>query len=141
MTDVDMGLNVYEFNKSVMKQLPIIEGEGLEKVLNTLEEYAMNIEADQYLMMLCREKNDYTLFNFNSNWDEDTFAKDVIECMENRGYGIVNCEVIDNGIVKDLISIESGNVDLIGSVICIGEECFYVISSDDYQEAILKLKK
>lgn len=102
MSNVDMGVNLYEFNKNIMKQLPTIEEEGLAKVLNTLEEYAMNVEADQYLMMLCREKNDYTLFNFNSNWDEDTFAKDVIECMENRGYGIVNCEVIDNGIAVEL---------------------------------------
>ena len=29
MADVDMGLSVYEFNKNIMKQLPVVET-GLE---------------------------------------------------------------------------------------------------------------
>lgn len=102
MADVDMGLNVYEFNKNIMKQLPVMEEEGIQAVINTLEEYATNVEAMQYLMMLCREKNDYTLFNFAYDWRDDIFARDVIECMENRGYGIVNCEVTNNGYAVEL---------------------------------------
>ena len=102
MADVDMGLNVYEFNKNIMKQLPVMEEDRIQKVKETLKEYLENTPAEQYLMLLCREKNDYTLFNFYDQWNEYDFSNDVIECFENREVGIVNVEVIDNGIAMEI---------------------------------------
>ena len=100
MADVDMGLNVYEFNKNIIKQLPIIE--DLKGVRETLIQYIHETPAKQYLMMLCREQNDYTLFNFNNNRFNNQFDQDIIECMENRDFGIVSCEIIDNGVAVEL---------------------------------------
>lgn len=100
MADVDMGLNVYEFNKNIMKQLPVIE--DLKGVRETLIKYIHETPAKQYLMMLCREQNDYTLFNFNNNRFNNQFDQDVIECMENRGFGIVNAEIIDDGMAMEI---------------------------------------
>lgn len=112
MADVDMGLNVYEFNKNIMKQLPIMEVDGLNKVKEELNNYIDGmIPSRNYLMMLCREKNDYTLFNFHSRVFSTQFADDVIECMENRGYGIVNCEVIDRGAAIELWVKKPGQME------------------------------
>ena len=100
MANVDMGLNVYEFNKNIMKQLPVIG--DLKGVRETLIKYIHETSAEQYLMMLCREQNDYTLFNFNKNRFNNQFDQDVIECMENRDYGFVNVEIINNGAAVEL---------------------------------------
>ena len=100
MADVDMGLNVYEFNKNIMKQLHVIE--DLQGVRDTLNKYIHETPAEQYLMMLCREQNDYTLFHFNKNRFNNQFDQDVIECFANRDLGIVNCEIIDNGIAMEI---------------------------------------
>lgn len=102
MADVDMNFTVYDYNKNIMKQWPVLEGEGLENVKKEFRNYLENTPAEQYLMMLCREKNDYTLFNFYDTWDDAQFADDIIECFENRGVGIVNAEVIDNGIAMEV---------------------------------------
>lgn len=102
MADVDMNFTVYDYNKNIMKQWPVLEGEGLENVKKELRNYLENTPAEQYLMMLCREKNDYTLFNFYDTWDDAQFANDVIECFENRELGIVNVEVIDDGVAIEV---------------------------------------
>ena len=100
MADVDMGLNVYEFNKNIMKQLPVIE--DLKGVREKLIEYLHNTPAEKYLMLLCKEQSDYTLFNFNKNWFNNPFDQDIIECFKNRGFGIVNIEIIDNGVAMEI---------------------------------------
>lgn len=100
MADVDMGLSVYDFNKNIMKQLPVIE--DLNGVRDTLIDYLHNTKAKKYLMLLCREQNDYTLFNFNNNWFNNQFDQDIIECFENRSFGIINCEIIDDGMAVEI---------------------------------------
>lgn len=99
MADVDMGLNVYEFNKNIMKQLPIIE--DLTKVKEEIETYCENAPFTEYLMMLCKERSDYTLFHFGCG-NPAPFPDDIIECFENRGFGIINTEIIDNGIAMEI---------------------------------------
>ena len=98
MQEVDMGLNVYEFNKNIMKQWPVIT--DLSNVEKTIWEYWENSPFDSYLMLLCKEKNDYTLFNFNGN-DASNFANDIFECFSNRDVSIVNAEIIDDGVAME----------------------------------------
>jgi predicted amino acid-binding ACT domain protein len=52
-------------------------------------------------MLLCREKNDYTLFDFNGN-DASNFVNDIFECFTNRGVSIVNIEIIDDGVAMEI---------------------------------------
>lgn len=99
MADMGMGLNVYEFNKNIMKQWPVIE--DLASVEATIWNYWENAPFDSYLMLLCREKNDYTLFDFNGN-NASNFANDIFECFANRGVGIVNAEVVDCGVAMEI---------------------------------------
>ena len=109
MADVDMGLNVYEFNKNIIKQLPVIE--DLQSIREILIKYIHETPAKRYLMMLCREQNDYTLFNFNNNRFNNQFDQDLIECIENRGFGFVNAEIIDNGIAMEIWVKEPGQME------------------------------
>lgn len=111
MADVDMNLTVYDYNKNIMKQWPVVEGKGLDNVKQELRNYLENTPAEQYLMMLCREKNDYTLFNFYDTWDDAQFADDVIECFENRGLGIVNSEIIDDGVAMEIWVKQPGQME------------------------------
>ena len=121
MADVDMGLNVYEFNKNIMKQLPPIE--DLDCVKKTLMKYIEVTPAQQYLMMLCREKNDYTLFNFHNMWVTEQFAEDVLECIANRGVSIVNCEIIDNNVAMELWVKKPGQME--------DADLYYIFPADE----------
>ena len=121
MADVDMGLNVYEFNKNIMKQLPPIE--DLNGVREILIQYLHETPAKQYLMMLCREKNDYTVFNFKGSRTNNQFDQDVIDCMEHRGYRIVNCEIIDCGAAIELWVKEPGQME--------DADLYYIFPADE----------
>ena len=103
MADVNMGLSVYDYNLMIMKQLPILETEeGIQKIKEKLVKYLENSPAEQYLMLLCREKNDYTLFNFANSWSNEDFPNDILECFQNRGVGIISLEIIDNGVAVEI---------------------------------------
>lgn len=108
MANVDMGLNVYDFNKNIMKQWPVIE--DLTSVEATIWNYWENAPFDSYLMLLCREKNDYTLFDFNGN-NASNFVNDIFECFKNRGVGIINAEVIDNGVAMEFWVKKPGQME------------------------------
>lgn len=108
MADVDMGLNVYEFNKNIMKQLPVIK--DLQIIYNEITAYWKKAPFDKYLMLLCREKNDYTLFHFDFG-NPAPFVKDVVECFDNRNVGIINIEIIDNGTAMEIWVKEPGQME------------------------------
>lgn len=99
MANVDMGLNVYEFNKNIMKQLPVIE--DFSKIEEMVETYWENAPFDEYLMMLCKERNDYTLFHFACG-DPSPFFNDILECFYNRNLGIVNVEIVNDGVAMEI---------------------------------------
>ena len=98
MANVDMGLNLYEYNQMIMKQLPVIE--DLSNVEKTIWEYWENAPFDSYLMLLCKERSDYTLFDFNGN-DASNFAKDIFECFTNRNFGIIDATIVDEGMAME----------------------------------------
>ena len=108
MADVDMGLNVYEFNKNIMKQLPVIE--DLQNIYDKIETYWENAPFDEYLMLLCKEKNDYTLFRFGSD-NHSPVMDDIIECLINRNLGIVSAEIVDNGVAMEIWAKEPGQME------------------------------
>lgn len=69
---VDTGLTMYDANKQIMNQL--IE-QGEEHPLNPMEQAAIqkkiedwfNMVCDNYAMLLCHERRDYTLFSMYRN--------------------------------------------------------------------------
>ena len=49
----------------------------------------------------------------------------------NNGIGVRPVIELDVDEIQPLLRIESGDLDTVGSELCISDECFYVISSDD----------
>lgn len=79
---------VYELNQDLVekKTKKMIE----EEILNATEMITDFFKAkeDMYFMLLCNEQKDYTLFNYKDNKNDDKCsiaAKEVIECLSNRG--------------------------------------------------------
>ena len=83
--NVSLG-SLYEVNQNLMlheleMSLEIINGKVTE-----LKRWFEERIDEQYFMLLCKERSDYTLFNFSHKTDvAELAAKDVIECMMNRG--------------------------------------------------------
>lgn len=98
MGDVSLG-TVYDINKAVYsnqseKMPETLVQPMLEKVSNWFKTKAL-CEA-QYYMFLCRDRNDYTIFNFIKN-NPEKGIKELIELIQSRG------------ILKDIVYNEKYN--------------------------------
>lgn len=96
--------DLHAMNKMLMAQLPELE----EKRKNELSKEIRNLAlaedgAFKYLMLLSNERKDYTVFALrNKNRLElaNTLAKEVMECLENRG------QIKEFDVKKDANAIE-----------------------------------
>ena len=96
--------DLHAMNKMLMAQLPELE----EKRKNELSKEIRNLAlaedgAFKYLMLLSNERKDYTVFALrNKNRLElaGTLAKEVMECLENRG------QIKEFDVKKDANAIE-----------------------------------
>ena len=96
--------DLHAMNKMLMAQLPELE----EKRKNELSKEIRNLAlaedgAFKYLMLLSNERKDYTVFalrNKNRLEVADTLAKEVMECLENRG------QIKEFDVKKDANAIE-----------------------------------
>ena len=83
---LDSGMNLYDANKQLLaneKPLdPIIKSKKIHNIANMINK---NTEKESFYMLLCRERNDYTLFNFRNLQDYSDFINDFNECLRNRG--------------------------------------------------------
>lgn len=80
--DVSLG-TLYDVNKSIvnsMKKLSIEEIEEKTKEMITFIEQHL----DNYYMLLCRERNDYTIFHKTLK-DNSVIIKELLECLDVRG--------------------------------------------------------
>jgi hypothetical protein len=60
MAEVDLGLSLYDFNKQGMAQEKPLDAINLNRqVMNMVRDIATR---SKYWMLLCRERNDYTIF-------------------------------------------------------------------------------
>lgn len=83
---LDSGMNLYDANKQLLaneKPLdPIIKSKKIHNIADMINK---NTEKENFYMLLCRERNDYTLFNFRNPQDYSDFINDFNECLYNRG--------------------------------------------------------
>ena len=91
-SEVTLG-NLYDMNKQLMANENEITQTELDLAKSHLQTWIANLFAQKYLMLLCHELRDYTLFNLDktNTWKEIplqtkyTAVNDIIECMTNRG--------------------------------------------------------
>ena len=83
---LDSGMNLYDANKQLLaneKPLdPIIKSKKIHNIADMINK---NTEKESFYMLLCRERNDYTLFNFRNLQNYSDFINDFNECLYNRG--------------------------------------------------------
>lgn len=89
MAELDLGMNLYEFNKQAMKNEnpmdPILLNNRLKEVAEELR-----CNPDSYWMLLNNERKDYTVFHIKKEnliikWLTNALASDLKEALQNRG--------------------------------------------------------
>ena len=92
--NVDVGVNMYEFNQVNMAKLPVLktssEIRGAKRVIKNF----LNAKPASYYMLLNHDNHDFTLFSFKNGVMTEAkinlMADDIVECMENREYGLLD---------------------------------------------------
>lgn len=87
MAELDLG-TLYDFNKEAMKNEkpldPIMFNTKTKKVAEEIWELMENC-GNQYWMLLCHDRRDYTLFNILGAVDADPIVKELRPTLLNRG--------------------------------------------------------
>ena len=104
--EVDMGIDMYSFNRVNMGQLPYLETEEeIECAKRCLKNY-INHTFSTYYMLLNHDNKDFTLFHFKNGVGNDTkintMVNDIIECMENRGFGLLEINSDETGRAQEI---------------------------------------
>lgn len=98
MAEVDLGMNLYEFNKQGMKVYDPLDRIALGvKVSDMAKEIFAREGSLKYWMLLNNEMKDYTLFHFNNRDNKNQFQKDFIETILNRGVDVTEIELQPDG--------------------------------------------
>ena len=86
--DIELG-NLYDFNKGLVKKAGQLSSDGLLAGFEKIKQYML--ANYKYFMLLSNERRDYTVFNLSpmdtgiTEAAVSQAAKDVIDCMQNRG--------------------------------------------------------
>lgn len=83
---MEQNMSYYDYCKQVIASEVPMEPETFAEKLNEIVEY---IAKGTFFMLLCRERNDYTVF-FNTNGDAEVIDRDSIsQTILNRGSVLV----------------------------------------------------
>ena len=92
--NLDLGVNMYEFNKINVAKMPVLKTSSEIRGAKRVVKEFVKEKLARYYMLLNHDNRYFTLFNFKDGviFEEkvNTMANDVIECMENCGFGIVD---------------------------------------------------
>jgi hypothetical protein len=102
MKEIDFGATLYDANKQLIKQIekPLTHPELAAKQ-EELEDYFEGIV--KYAMLLCREQNDYTVFNLDgkSITAPHMAAREALGCCIDRGE-VMSIEKTEDGIAYEI---------------------------------------
>jgi hypothetical protein len=79
-----LSMNLYELNKTVVNQLPVLSKSEIAGKMGILEELHRETMNTHY-MLLCKEYNYYTIFECDSMMNMPTFGAAVCEIVSNLG--------------------------------------------------------
>lgn len=80
--DVSLG-TLYDVNKSIINSMKKLSSEEIEEKTKEMITF-IEQHLDNYYMLLCRERNDYTIFHKASE-DNSVIIKELLECLDFRG--------------------------------------------------------
>lgn len=81
MAEIDLGMNLYDFNKAGMQGEKPLDIIALQiKIKEMIED--LYSTKNPYWMLLCRERNDYTVFIILT---VEGTVKELLETLNNRG--------------------------------------------------------
>ena len=93
--EVDTGVNLYEFNKINMAQIPCLETtEQFNGAKLVVKDFVNENLSSNYYMLLNHEKRYFTVFHISKEIDlefaKEMIANDILECMLNCNFGIID---------------------------------------------------
>ena len=97
--EIELFGNLYDINKNIVAQNEIKLSEGILNSKKEIIKNFINKTNNNYYMLLCNERKDYTVFH-NNNLSMETAKILVDECLINRG------EIRGIDITKDKNAIE-----------------------------------
>ena len=78
-------MSLYELNKNIISQLPVITEEGIDTATSLISEYRVNTN-NKYYALICKEYGYYTMFNTREALGElPNLSTGVFECLSNVG--------------------------------------------------------
>ena len=80
--DVSIG-TLYDVNKSIVNSMKKLSTEEIEEKTKEMIAF-IEQHLDNYYMLLCRERNDYTIFHKTLK-DNSVIIKELLECLDVRG--------------------------------------------------------
>lgn len=80
--EIDTGLTMYEINKNLMKEDKPLDPIAINIAIKKAADGVL-ASFKKYWMLLCRERNDYTVFIVNGS---NNLEKELKETLLNRGY-------------------------------------------------------
>lgn len=96
MAELDLGMNLYEFNKQGMNSYDPLDTIALGVKISELAKDLFAREKLKYWMLLGYENRDFTIFNFLDRDNAKGFKKDFTETLTNRGK-VLNIEKQPDG--------------------------------------------
>ena len=81
---------LYDINKQVIKNYKPLSKNKIGKIMNQMQEWIKE-QNNEYYMLLCKEKSDYTVFRHVHKYLPYSLSKEIIEIAEERG-AIVSIE-------------------------------------------------
>ena len=114
---------LYDFNKQLMLEAPILTTKKIKKVQAELEEW-FNWQLDCYAMLLCRERYDFTIFHLYETQNINppkVAAKELIKLLNSRGkIKSIEKDTITNNAWEIWLEIDNEAF------------CYYLFNCDDF---------
>lgn len=106
MGELNLG-TLYEANKQIMEQQKPLLPMELATIQEKIADW-FNWKIDNYAMLLCRERYDFTIFHLYENQNPNPpalAAKELMLCLHNRG-DILSIELLENGAWEIWLKID-----------------------------------
>lgn len=101
--ELNMG-TLYEVNKNLLSNFEVLSKTDIKDKIRMIVKYIENKE-NNYLMLLCHERRDYTVFNLiNDNWKKE-FKDAIYDCLVNRG-DVLDIRENENSVIEIWLRID-----------------------------------